>query len=177
MNGSDAAPLRISGIVKESVVDGPGIRLAVFAQGCPHNCPYCHNPETHDFNTGKEYSAGEILRMYDANPLLRGITLTGGEPLCQPEGMLELARCVHERGGDIFCYTGYTFEELLAMMRENPQLDKLLRLVNTLVDGRYIHAERDLTLRFRGSKNQRVLDMAKSLVESRPIRAQGYDDS
>jgi anaerobic ribonucleoside-triphosphate reductase activating protein len=160
--------------VKESVVDGPGIRMVVFAQGCPHACPGCHNPETHDFSAGKEYSIEDILKIYDKNPLLRGITLTGGEPLSQAAGLLALAREIKQRGGDVFCYTGYTFEELAAMMRTDNTLAELLRLVDTLVDGRYIDAERDLLLRFRGSKNQRVLDMKRSLAKGKTVWAKGY---
>ena len=165
--------LRLSGIVKESVTDGPGIRMAVFTQGCPHCCLGCHNPETNSFDGGYNCEAEEILRMYDENPL-SGITLTGGEPLCRAEQLLPLARGVRERGGDIFCYTGYTFEQLIPMMKDDTGLEALLRLVDILVDGPFIQAERDLTLRFRGSRNQRVLDMPRSLKAGAAVWADGY---
>jgi len=147
--------------------------MAVFTQGCPHHCPGCHNPGTHDFDGGYECEIEEILRMYGENPL-RGITLTGGEPLCQAEALLPLAQGVRERGGDVFCFTGYTLEQLLPMMKENPALDELLRLVDILVDGPYEQSLRDLTLRFRGSANQRVLDMPRSLEAGRACWAEGY---
>jgi len=147
--------------------------MAVFTQGCPHGCLGCHNPETHDFNAGYEYEVEEILRMYDENPI-SGITLTGGEPLCRAEQLLPLVRGVRERGGDIFCYTGYTFEQLIPVMKEDTGLEALLRLVDILVDGPFIQAERDLTLRFRGSRNQRVLDMPRSLEAGAAVWAEGY---
>ena len=103
--------LRIAGIMRESIVDGPGIRFAVFCQGCPHNCPGCHNPETHDFNGGNEVSIQKILAAIDENPLLKGVTFSGGEPLCQTEGFAELAKAVKARGMDITVFTGFTYEQ------------------------------------------------------------------
>ena len=104
--------LRIAGTVGDSIVDGPGLRLTVFTQGCPHHCPGCHNPQTHDFSGGYDATVEELFAQYRENPLLRGVTLSGGEPFCQPAPLAELARLVHGAGGDVFCYTGYTYEQL-----------------------------------------------------------------
>ncbi len=154
--------LRVAGIENESIVDGPGFRLAVFAQGCPHHCPGCHNPQTHPFEGGTMMDVGSIADMLEGNPLLRGVTLSGGEPFCQPEAMAQLAALAHERGKDVVCYTGYTLEQLLAM--DKPAVRSLLGEIDILVDGPYIEAQRDLTLLFRGSSNQRLIDLPATLA-------------
>ena len=149
--------LRIAGLVEESVVDGDGCRFSVFVQGCRRRCPGCHNPETHSFDGGREIDTGEILRRMRENPLLAGITFSGGEPFCQPRPLLELAKAVHGRGLDVWCYTGSTLEELRSAKDED--ISALLDEIDVLVDGEYIEAQRDLTLKFRGSRNQRIIDM------------------
>lgn len=155
--------LRIAGIESESIVDGPGFRLAVFAQGCPHHCPGCHNPQTHPFEGGQIMYTDELLAMLDKNPLLRGVTLSGGEPFCQPEAMAQLARQTHQRGKDVVCFTGYTLEQLLEM--DDSNIRALLEQVDILIDGPYIEEQRDLTLLFRGSSNQRLIDLPKTLAD------------
>lgn len=159
--------LRIAGVVGDSIVDGPGLRLTVFTQGCPHRCPGCHNPQTHDFAGGYDAEVEELFEQYRENPLLRGVTLSGGEPFCQPEPLAELARLVHGAGGDVFCYTGYTYEQLLGL--DDPAVAALLREVDVLIDGPYLEAQRDLTLLFRGSANQRLLDLPRTRAEGRPV--------
>lgn len=161
--------LRIAGVVGDSIVDGPGLRLTVFTQGCPHRCPGCHNPQTHDFSGGYDATVEELFAQYRENPLLRGVTLSGGEPFCQPAPLAELARLVHGVGGDVFCYTGYTYEQLL----ERDDAAPLLAEVDVLIDGPFLLAERDLTLRFRGSANQRLLDLPRSRAEGRPVLWEG----
>lgn len=151
--------LRIAGIMRESIVDGPGIRFAVFCQGCPHHCPGCHNPETHDFNGGTEVSIERILKAIDENPLLKGVTFSGGEPTCQAEGFASLAKAVKARGLDITLFSGYTYDQLLHRCESEPALKELLDLTDLLIDGPFLQAERDLTLQFRGSRNQRLIDM------------------
>ena len=141
--------IRIAGIVQDSIVDGEGIRLTVFTQGCPHACPGCHNPETHDFNGGRMVDTAEIAAMMDANPLLDGVTLSGGEPFCQPGACIEIAAAAHLKGLNVWCYTGYTIEEL--------EGHPLLNEVDVLVDGRYMEEQRTLELPFRGSRNQRII--------------------
>ena len=151
--------LRIAGIMRESIVDGPGIRFAVFCQGCPHDCPGCHNPETHDFNGGTEVSIEKILQAIDENPILKGVTFSGGEPTCQAEGFLHLAEETKARGLDITMFSGYTYEQLMARAEEEPALKRLLELTDLLIDGPFVKAKKDLTLQFRGSSNQRLIDM------------------
>lgn len=161
--------IRLAGIVRESIVDGPGIRFTVFCQGCPHGCPGCHNPESHDFSGGKDCSIDRLLEEIDKDPLLAGVTFSGGEPFCQPEGFLELAKGVRERGLNITSFSGYTFEQLADMAAENAAVRDLLDMTDILVDGPYIKAQRDLTLQFRGSGNQRVIDMNRTRAEGRIV--------
>lgn len=161
-----ATTLRLAGVVRESIVDGPGIRFTVFAQGCPHQCPGCHNEGTHDFNGGKETEIEHILQAIDKNPLLGGVTFSGGEPFCQAKGFVALAHQIKERGLHIVTFTGYTFEELTALSSKPDDRGKdikaLLDLTDLLIDGRFELTQRDLTLSFRGSKNQRLIDMNRT---------------
>lgn len=147
--------IRIAGIVQDSIVDGDGIRLTVFVQGCPHACPGCHNPETHDFGGGRMIDTSEIISMMDSNPMLDGVTLSGGEPFCQPEACKVIADAASERGLNVWCYTGFTWEALV--QRNCPQEMALLNSVDVLVDGRYMQEQRTLELPFRGSRNQRII--------------------
>ena len=151
---------RLAGVVNDSIVDGPGLRLAVFAQGCPHHCPGCHNPQSHDFDGGEWGDTDEILRIAEDNCLLDGITLTGGEPFCQPEACAELARGAHELGLNVWVYTGYLFENLL---NGTDAQRELLKNADVLVDGPFLIAQKSMDVRFRGSKNQRLIDVQKSL--------------
>lgn len=147
--------IRLYGLVDDSIVDGPGFRLAVFTQGCPHDCPGCHNPDSHAMDGGTLRDTAEIAAILDDNPLLDGITLTGGEPFMQCAACLELARAAHARGLNVWCFTGFLYEQLRAREGARALLDE----VDVLVDGPFILAERSLELRFRGSRNQRVIDM------------------
>lgn len=153
----DYNSIRIAGVVRESIVDGPGIRFVVFCQGCPHHCEGCHNPDTHDFDGGYDCQIEKIVAAVEANPLLDGVTFSGGEPFCQPEAFYNLGIELKKRNLKLMAYSGYTYEELLSM--NNEAVDKLLSILDLLVDGRYAKEERDLTLLFRGSRNQRVIDM------------------
>ena len=151
--------MRVSGIVEESIVDGPGLRYVVFTQGCPHHCKGCHNPQTHSFEGGFLLSAEAALDQLQENPLLSGITLSGGEPFEQAEALCALAEGARALGKNVMTYTGYVFEELLA--RRDAWTDRLLELTDMLVDGPYKEELRDLELQFRGSSNQRLLDRAE----------------
>ena len=151
--------IRIAGVVRESIVDGPGFRFTVFCQGCPHNCEGCHHQATHDFSGGYDCDISRILEAIDKNPLLDGVTFSGGEPMCQAEAFCSLAAEVKKRNLNIVTYTGYTYEELLIMSEKDIWIKKLLDLTDILIDGRFILSQRDLTLLFRGSRNQRVSDM------------------
>lgn len=154
-----ADSIRLAGIVRESIVDGPGIRFTVFCQGCPHACEGCHNPETHDFAGGKDVSIERLLEEIDKDKLLAGVTFSGGEPFCQPEAFVELGRKVKERGLNITVFSGYTLEQLEEMAVQRAEIGELLELTDILIDGPFIKEQRDLTLQFRGSSNQRVIDM------------------
>ena len=168
-----ANSIRIAGIMRESIVDGPGIRFAVFCQGCPHNCPGCHNPETHDFAGGKEISVDRIVEEFDKNPLLAGVTFSGGEPMCQPEGFAALGRAIKQRGKSITIYSGYTIEQLYTKAIDDKATSELILLCDILIDGPFVQSERDLTLQFRGSKNQRVIDMVETRKEGKIVLWEG----
>lgn len=154
-----ADSIRVAGIVRESIVDGPGIRFTIFCQGCPHACEGCHNPETHDFSGGTDCSIDRLLEEIEKDPLLAGVTFSGGEPFCQPAGFAELGKRLKGKNLNITVFSGYTFEELSRMADENPDVNELLELTDILIDGPYVKELRDLTLQFRGSSNQRVIDM------------------
>lgn len=158
--------IRIAGLVNDSIVDGPGLRLTVFTQGCPHRCPGCHNPQSHDFEGGELRDTDEILEMMRDNVLLNGITLSGGEPFAQPEACTALARGAHQFGLSVWCYTGYTFETLL---KGDTHWQELLKEIDVLVDGPFILSQRTLDAHFRGSSNQRILDVAQSLKDGKAI--------
>lgn len=153
--------IRVAGVVNDSITDGPGMRYTLFVQGCPHHCPGCHNPQTHPFEGGSwrtaEEIAGEILK----NPMLSGLTLSGGEPICQAKALVPLCRMVKDGGMDIALYSGYTFEQLIQM--EEDGVRTLLSLCDVLIDGPFLLEERSLALLFRGSKNQRILNLPESL--------------
>ena len=148
-------------------MDGPGLRLTIFTQGCLHHCPGCHNPQTHDPEGGSWADTEDILAAAAENPLLDGITLSGGDPFLQPVPCLALAEGAHKIGLNVWTYTGYTWEALL----EENDAEKLALLKETdvLVDGPFLLAERSLELRFCGSRNQRLIDVKKSLAEDKVV--------
>ncbi len=152
--------LRISEIISDSIVDGPGLRMTVFVQGCPHHCEGCHNPQTHDFLGGRDIDTDEIVEKYKKNPLLDGITLSGGEPFCQAISLLDLVKKIKALGGNIFAYSGFTYEKLMENCTEGSK--ELLEACDYLVDGKFILAQRDLTLNFKGSANQRIINCNKT---------------
>ena len=157
--------IKLAGLVPESIVDGPGYRFAVFAQGCPHKCPGCHNPHTHDFNGGKIYDTVRIAELVTEYKLTDGVTFTGGEPFCQPEEFLELAKSIE--GYNIYCFSGYKFEELLAM--KNSAVKELLSRIDVLIDGKFLQEQTSYLLKFKGSKNQRVLDCKESVRQGKAV--------
>ncbi len=167
--------IRIAGVVKESIVDGPGLRFAVFTQGCAHHCPECQNPETWDFEGGYDCGIDKILKAMDENPLLDGITMSGGDPLYQAEASYSLCSKVKEKGLNVVVFTGYTYEELMELEKKDPWIEKLMGVTDILIDGRYEKDKRDLTLIFRGSSNQRVIDMNASRKEGRAVLHERYN--
>ncbi len=154
--------VQICGVIRESIVDGPGIRFVVFTQGCLHHCPGCHNPQSHPLEGGYPCSVDKIFAEFQKNPLLQGITLSGGDPILQAEELVELVKKVKDVGKNVVVYTGYTYEELLDMQQQRPAIGQLLDNTDLLIDGRFEIQKRDLTLRFRGSSNQRIIDMEKT---------------
>lgn len=158
--------IRIAGLVNDSVVDGPGLRLTVFTQGCPHHCMGCHNPQSHDFDGGEVVDTDSILETARDNILLDGITLSGGEPFAQAEACTIIAKGAHESGLNVWCYTGYTFETL---MSGNDGWRELLKNIDILVDGPFIMAQKTLDCRFRGSGNQRIIDVSASLIAGKVV--------
>ena len=158
--------LELSGIVSDSIVDGPGIRTTIFSQGCPHHCEGCHNPETWAFGIGTPMEEERLLQIVVENPLCRGVTFSGGEPFAQAEGFCKLAKLLKEKGYEVASYTGYTFEQLLS---GNNAQRELLKNIDILIDGPFLLGERTLEMSFRGSKNQRILDVPKSLAAGEAI--------
>lgn len=157
--------LAILRIVEDTMVDGPGFRTAIYAAGCTHHCLGCHNPQSWDIRAGREMTTEEILVPILADPFA-DVTFTGGDPMMQPEGFTELACAIKEQSHKtIWCYTGYTYETLLTM----PAQRELLRHIDVLVDGPFIQELRDEQLRFRGSSNQRTIDVQRSLEGSTVI--------
>lgn len=161
--------MRIAGFVEESIVDGPGFRIVIFFQGCAHHCYGCHNPETWDFEGGKEVSFDLIKKIIDDNPYADGITLSGGNPLYQIDASTEIAEYAKSKGLDVILYTGFLFEEVLEMTKANQRLKDLLNNVDTLIDGPFILEQRHLSLKFRGSSNQRIIDVKKSLMQNKIV--------
>lgn len=162
----DSNKIRIAGKVDDSIVDGPGIRYTIFFQGCPHHCPGCHNPETHDFNGGHFEEIEDIVKEIKKNPLLLGVTISGGEPFSQKEELLTLVKEIRKTNLNIMVYTGYTFEYLINL---DSVTKEILSNIDYLVDGPFILKERDLELIFRGSRNQRYIDVKKTLKENKII--------
>ena len=160
--------LKLAGIAGDSIVDGPGIRTTYFAQGCPHHCEGCHNPETWDFGGGTLWEAESLADIARNNPLCKGVTFSGGEPFAQPEGFSELAEILRSDGYEIAAYTGYLFEEL---QKGTPAQKRLLGFLDVLIDGRFELGSRSLELPFRGSANQRIIDVPKSLAAGEIVPA------
>ena len=150
--------LRILHIVEGTSVDGPGLRTSIYMAGCNHHCPGCHNPASWNPQGGEERTLDELMQViaYNEAP----VTLSGGDPLQQPDGTRDLiSRIKHELGYNVWCYTGYTWEEIV----NDPKLFKVVQELDVLVDGPFKMAERDISLRFRGSRNQRLIDVQRTL--------------
>ena len=161
--------IKIASVIDDSIVDGPGIRMTVFFQGCSHECEGCFNKETWDFNGGHYCDVEDIYKAAMNNPLLDGITLSGGDPIYQVKGALELVKLFENTPLNIFVYTGFTFEELLEISKNNKDLQAFLEKIDYLVDGKFDITKKDISLRFRGSSNQRIINVKQSLKENKII--------
>ena len=147
--------MRILDIIHQTTADGPGFRVSVYAAGCNHRCPGCHNPQSWDMKGGREMTVEEVFAEIEKDDFSTGVTFTGGDPFYQVEEFTELSKLITERTTkNIWCYTGFTYEEIV----ENEKLSVLLPYLDALVDGPYIESQRDVSLRFRGSKNQRIIE-------------------
>lgn len=155
--------IRIAGVVKESIVDGPGIRYTVFTQGCPHHCEGCHNPQTHDFNKGNLVSISKIVEDIQKDPLLRGVTISGGEPFMQAKKVADLVSRLDRNKLNIMIYTGFEYEYLVSNANEENGYIELLKNADILIDGKFDINKKSETLPFRGSINQRSIDVKESL--------------
>ncbi len=158
--------LDLAGIVNDSIVDGPGIRMTVFAQGCPHHCQGCHNPETWEFGCGTPMDEERIADIVATNPLCRGVTFSGGEPFAQAKGFAKLAKLLKQRGYEVASYSGYTYEQLINGTEAQKEL---LQSIDVLIDGPFNLSQRSLEVPFRGSRNQRIIDVKKSLTAGEPV--------
>lgn len=164
--------LRIAGVVSDSIVDGPGVRYTIFTQGCAHKCPGCHNPHTHDYNGGMLVPIDEIFSDIEDLKYIKGVTFSGGEPLDQPEALNEFAEMLKSKGYHIIVFSGYTYEQIL----KDPKKFEVLKKIDVLIDGRFDIKLRSLSLNFRGSSNQRVINVQESLKrENNEVVLMGWD--
>lgn len=169
--------LRLAGVIKQSVVDGPGWRFAIFAQGCRHNCPGCHNPTTHPFDGGYISNSDRLIAEIKKNPLLSGVTFTGGDPFEQAVQFAGLGREIHELGLNIITYTGYTIEYLMQNMEKIDGWRALIEESDYIIDGPFLLEKKTLCIPFRGSSNQRIIDPQRSLAENRAVETDFEDYS
>lgn len=168
--------IRLAGNIQpDSIVDGEGIRIVVWMQGCSHNCKGCHNPGTHDFNGGFLSDTEDVKKQIVNCKLADGVTLSGGDPMFQVEASKDIAKFCHSIGLNVWCYTGYTFEELLNISKVNPNMLALLKELDVIVDGKFVLAEKSADIKFRGSRNQRIIDVPKSLKAEKAICIKKYE--
>ena len=159
--------IRIAGRVVDSIVDGPGMRYALFTQGCPRACPGCHNPQTHDPKGGFETTTEEILKEIDSNPLLDGVTFSGGDPFMQPKPLVELAKELKKSNLNVITYTGYRWEELVDA--NDPDWNALIQASDVIVDGPFVQSLHDWKLKYTGSSNQRIIDVKRTLTQGERV--------
>lgn len=161
--------MRISGVIEESIVDGPGIRVVFFLQGCKHRCPGCHNPGTHSMNGGQIWSLDEVEKVIDSNPHTDGITLSGGDPFFQIEATKDIVQLIRKKYDlSILVYTGFLIEDLMLRAEGDDDLSFILNNIDVLIDGPFVLEKKDLSLQYRGSSNQRIIDM-KATMQNKTI--------
>lgn len=158
----------------DSIVDGEGIRTVIWTQGCPHHCNGCHNPRTFNYKGGFEADTDDIIKEISNVQLQDGVTFSGGDPMVQAEACAKIAKAAKELGLSIWTYTGYTFEELQEKAKENPGIMEFLQYIDVLIDGRFILEEKSMDIYYRGSKNQRIIDVPKTLKRNRVILKEKY---
>lgn len=161
-------------LMKDSIVDGEGIRTVIWTQGCSHKCPGCHNPQTHSFDDGFELDIEEVKKEIDALEGQDGITFSGGDPLYQVDACLELAKYIKSKKMTIWCYTGFTYEALISLSKNNPNIKEFLKIIDVLIDGPFLLEQKSLDCVFRGSKNQRIIDTKESLKQNKVCLVEKY---
>lgn len=161
-------------LMPDSIVDGEGIRTVIWTQGCSHKCPGCHNPQTHSFDDGFELDIEEVKDEIDKLEGQDGITFSGGDPLYQVDVCLELAKYIKSKKMTIWCYTGFTYEALISLSKNNPNIKEFLKTIDVLIDGPFILEQKSLDCIFRGSKNQRIIDTKESLKQNKVCLVEKY---
>ncbi len=165
-------------LTHDSIVDGPGLRMVIWTQGCIHNCYKCHNPQTHKLDGGMLVDTEDIIDEMKSLRLHRGITLSGGEPFLQSKQLYEISRVAQLMNLDVWCYTGFQFEDIIN--KSNPLYFYNLRLlenIDVLIDGKFIYNKKEMGLKFRGSSNQRIIDVKRSLIQGFVVLQEEYMDS
>lgn len=168
--------LAVPDIQQDSIVDGEGIRSVIWTQGCPHNCKGCHNPGTHSQDGGYLLDVADVKKQIDALVLQDGVTFSGGDPMVQAAACAELAKYCHEKGLNVWCYTGYTYEQLIKLSKKQKDIADFLNQIDVLVDGKFILEEKSYDVVFRGSKNQRLIDIKRSLKDNKIVLVNKYDE-
>lgn len=162
--------MRLSGITPESLVDGPGLRYVLFTQGCTHHCPGCHNPESWDTDSGKEFTVTQIIRLLKQQKnIIKGISFSGGEPYLQACELAQVAMAARQTGMDVVTYTGFTYEQLMELGNNNEDITAFTDASDILIDGKYIHELKTTTLPFRGSSNQRIINLVETRKKGRIV--------
>ena len=161
--------IRLSGIAYESLSNGPGMRRVLFSQGCSHECVGCFNPSTHSFSGGELKDMDILIEDIKNNPILKGVTFSGGDPLEQADKFAYIAMKVKKLGLDIWCYTGYTYEYIMENLYDKQEINELLKNVDALVDGKFEINRKDIRVKFRGSNNQRIIDVQASLSSGKVV--------
>lgn len=161
----------------DSIVDGEGIRTVIWTQGCPHNCLGCHNHETHDINGGALVDLEEVYEIIDELEGQDGITFSGGDPFMQPKECSEIAKYAKEKKLNVWSYTGYTFEQLLMLSEKRHEIMDFLKEIDVLVDGKFELSNKSYTCIFRGSSNQRIIDVKESLKKKKVIILEKYEEN
>ena len=169
--------LAVDFLQEDSIVDGEGIRAVLWTQGCAHKCPGCHNPQTHSFDEGYLLDVEEVKLMIDELEGQDGITFSGGDPFYQPEECAFLAKYARKKGLNIWCYTGFTYEALIKLSVNNPSIMNFLKEIDILIDGPFLLEKKSLDAIFRGSTNQRIIDVKKSLKEKKIMLVEKYYES
>ena len=159
----------------DSIVDGPGLRAVLWTQGCGHHCPGCQNPQTWDFNGGGLIPISVVKEAIDELENQDGFTMSGGDPMFQPEACNEIAKYVKEKGLNLWVYTGFTFEDLMKLSKTKPIYKEFIERIDVLVDGRFIESKKNLSLLFRGSSNQRLIDIPKTLEQGEVVLFNEYE--